>query len=267
MRFDARTSRMVLEAYMTADIVEQRRRVREAIGARPGERVLDVGCGPGLLAAELAAAIGPGGAVAGIDVSEDMLALADEQIARVAEAAKAGGEPIAPVGFRVGEATELPFPDAGFDVVVVTQVYEYVAEIGRALAEARRVLVPGGRLVILDTDWDSLVWHSGDRVRMDRVLHAWEDHLADPRLPRRLPGLLREAGFTAVETTAFALLNVGYRPDAFSAGLIGMIARFVPGHGDVDGDGDDDAAAWADDLRGLGEDYFFSLNRYLFVAG
>lgn len=257
MRFDARASRMVLAAYLTEDIVEQRRRVREAIGARPGERVLDIGCGPGLLAGELATAVVPGGAVSGIDVSEDMLALAREHAARAAL------ESWAPVDFRVGEAGTLPFPDSSFEVVVVTQVYEYVAEIDRALAEARRVLVPGGRLVILDTDWDSLVWHSGDRARMDRVLDAWEDHLADPRLPRRLPGLLRAAGFGAVETTTFSLLSVGYRQDTFSAGLIGMIARFVAGRRGV---GAEDATAWAEDLRGLGDDYFFSLNRYLFVA-
>ena len=56
------------------------------------------------------------------------------------------------------------------------------------------MLRPGGRLLVLDTDWDSIVWHSSDRERMERVLAAWNEHLADPYLPRRLPGLLRAAG-------------------------------------------------------------------------
>ena len=57
-----------------------------------------------------------------------------------------------------------------------------------ALAEAWRVLRPGGRLLVLDTDWDSIVWRSGDHDRMRRVLAAWDRHLADPYLPRRLTG-------------------------------------------------------------------------------
>ena len=59
------------------------------------------------------------------------------------------------------------------------------------------------------------------------------------------------------------IVNAGFDPDTYSAGLIGFIAAFVPGrHGLTDAD----AAAWAQDLRALGDDYFFSLNRYVFLA-
>ncbi|HWF53126.1 MAG TPA: methyltransferase domain-containing protein [Solirubrobacteraceae bacterium] len=254
LRFDASTSRRLVASYQTEDIVEQRRIVREAIAARAGERVLDIGSGPALLAAELARAVGPDGSVDGIDISEDMLA-----IARAREPERGAG----PMRFHAAPATELPFADASFDVVVCTQVYEYVPEIDRALAQAHRVLVPGGRLVILDTDWDSLVWRSPDAALMARVMRAWDEHLADPYLPRRLPGLLRAAGFTSVSSSAFMLLNDGYREDTFSAGLLKLITRFVPGR---HGLSEADAQAWAAGLTALGEDYFFSLGRYLFVA-
>ena len=76
LRFDDESSRRVEAAYLTPDVVAQRRGVREWLALRPGERVLDVGVGPGFLAAEMADEVGPDGTVAGIDVSESMLALA-----------------------------------------------------------------------------------------------------------------------------------------------------------------------------------------------
>jgi hypothetical protein len=125
------------------------------------------------------------------------------------------------------------------------------------------VLRPGGRLLVLDTDWDSIVWHSNDRERMRRVLAAWDEHLVDPYLPRALTRLLSDAGFAIVRRAVIPLLNAGYEENSFSAGLIGFVSAFVPGrHGLTAAE----TQAWADDLVALKEDYFFSLNRYVFVA-
>ncbi len=254
MEFDEAAARRLFRTYTTPDIVAQRRIVLDAIALKPGARVLDIGSGPGLMAAELAAAVGQDGRIDGIDVSDSMLAIANEQ---------PRADTAAPITFTAGEALDIPFADETFDVVVCTQVYEYVSDIPVALAQARRVLRPGGRLVILDTDWDSIVWRSSDRDRMQRVLGVWDEHLADPYLPRSLPSELMRARFTDIRSEVVPMFNVGYRVKTFSAGLIEMIASFVGGRGEVSLD---EAAAWAHDLRTLGEDYFFSLNRYLFVA-
>jgi arsenite methyltransferase len=260
MRFDEATSRRLAATYTTPDIVAQRGAIRAALSPRPGERVLDIGSGPGYLAREMASLVGPAGSVHGVDISENMLA-----IARTTGPAPGSGRlsGSAPVEFSAGEANALPFPDGSFDAVTVTQVYEYVAELPAALTEAHRVLRPGGRLLVLDTDWDSIVWRSGDPDRMRRVLTAWDQHLADPYLPRRLTELLTDAGFDTTHRSVLPLLNAGYRADTYSAGLIGFIAAFVPGR---DGLTAAEVTAWADDLVALGADYFFSLNRYLFVA-
>lgn len=114
------------------------------------------------------------------DLSESMLALARRR--RPPEGA---GE----IRFVAGNACALPFAGEAFDAVVATQVHEYVQDIPAALGEAFRVLRPGGRLLVLDTDWGSMVWHSRDAERMRHVLAAWEEHLVDPHLPRRLTGL------------------------------------------------------------------------------
>jgi arsenite methyltransferase len=249
LEFDEQTAQRLVKVYTTPDVVEQRRATREILALRPGEQVLDVGSGPGMLAAEMAAEVAPDGRVVGVDPSESMLALARGR----ADAAE----------FVVGDALELPVPDASFDVVVSTQVLEYVEDVAGALAEARRVLRPGGRLLVLDTDWGSIVWRTADRERLRRVLAAWEDHLADPYLPRRLPQLLRDAGLALTHASVLAILNHPYDADTYSAGMIPMVASYVAGRRDVT---EAEAAAWADELTGLNEDYFFSLNRYVFVA-
>lgn len=98
---------------------------------------------------------------------------------------------------------------------------------------------------------------------MRRILATWDQHLADPHLPRHLPGLLREAGFALPEVRTLPLLTVGWDETAFAAGVIGFIAAFVPGR---DGISAAEVEAWADELRAMGPDFFFSVNRYLFLA-
>jgi arsenite methyltransferase len=251
LAFDADLSARIEATYRTPDVVAQRRTILDVVDPRPGEKALDIGSGPALLAAQIAERIRPSGSVHGLDPSQSMLALSAER------AATAG------VTLAAGVATELPYADSVFDIVTATQVYEYVPDMPAALAEARRVLRPGGRLLVLDTDWDSVVWHSSNPQRMRRVLAAWNEHLADAHLPRRLNRLLTEAGFTVARCEVVPLLNSSYHPQTYSAGLIGFIAGFVPGRAGLTVD---EVEAWRADLEALGLDYFCSVNRYLFLA-
>ena len=252
LQFDPEVSRKTEAMYTTSDMVEQRRIVRVALALRPGDRVLDVGVGPGLLAAEMADEVGPAGRICGIDISDSMLAIART---------RAGAGP--GVELEAASVMRIPHPAESFDVVVSTQVFEYVDDVAGALDEVRRVLRPAGRVVLLDTDWASMVWRSSDDARMARVLTAFEDHLVDPHLPRTLADGLAKSGFMLTHQQVVPILNTGYDNRTYSAGLIDIVSGFVPGHGGVTAD---EARAWADDLRRLGAGYFFSLNRYLFVA-
>ena len=254
LEFDETAARGIQRLYSTSDVVAQRAAVLDLLAVQPGERVLDIGSGPGFLVASLADAVGPTGAVHGIDPSAPMNAIARELLA---------SRPWARID--EGDALALPYPDAAFDVAVSTQVYEYVVDVPAALTELRRVLRRGGRLLILDTDWDSVVWHAADRDRHLRIMAAWEEHLAHPRLPRTLPGLLRRAGFRVTDRALVPLFNSRFEPDTYSAGTAESIARFVVGrHGLTRADSD----AWLADLRerGAEDDYLFSLSRYCFCA-
>ena len=119
--------------------------------------------------------------------------------------------------------------------------------------------------MIVDTDWDSLVWEATDRRRAARVAAAWNEHLPDPYLPRSLALRLRAAGFKVEEVRIVPILNTAYDAATFSYNIARLIAAFVPGHGGVS---DGEAKEWLDDLVALQHQgrYFFSVNRYLFAA-
>jgi arsenite methyltransferase len=241
----------------TPDVAEQRARTRAIVAPHSGERGLDIGCGFGLLACELARDVGPSGRIVGIDAAPEMIAACEERARHDAVTGR--------TEFRRADGEVLPFPAGTFDFITAMQVYEYMADVDRGLAEAHRVLKARGRLAVLDTDWESCVWQSGDRERTARVLRAWEQRFAHPHLPARLPELLRRAGFTVKSVTLIPVINVELSEHSYSPGMIDVVARFVANRGGIT---EEEAARWAEDVRAQAArgEYFFSLSRYLFLA-
>jgi SAM-dependent methyltransferase len=231
--------------YRKRDVLRRRALVREALGAAPGERVLDVGCGPGFYTAELFEQVGASGAVVGVDASAAMLAAA----ARRCPGAT----------FHEGLATELQVADESFDAALTVQVLEYVEDVDAALAELHRVLRPGGRALVWDVDWSTASMHSSDPARMDRVLKAWDGHLAHPALPRTLGAGLRRAGFEAVRAEGHAFATIDFDDETYGASLVPMIEGYVGG---------EEAAAWAAEQRALGErgEFSFACIQFCFTA-
>src|SRR5690606_18640620 len=107
-----------------------------AADLRPGERVLDVACGTGVIARLAAAEVGPDGAVAAIDLAPDMIEVARREPAPSGTA----------IDWHVGDAAALPFDDAGYDAVLCQMGLMFMTDRPAALAEMRRTLRPGGRL-------------------------------------------------------------------------------------------------------------------------
>ena len=253
LEFDDEVSRVVEEFNASAGATMRRARILRALGLKPGDRVLDVGSGPGNQALDMSAAVGDTGQVHGVDAAESGVEIARQRCSGLDN-----------VSFQVGEASDLPFEDEILDVVMSSQVFEYLEDVEGALAEMFRVLKSGGRVLIHDTDWGALLWHSSDPDRMARVMEAWDAHLTDPHLPQTLRRKLADAGFTGVRAEPIVQVETSYDPTSVSAILGKFIAGYVPSQGISE----DEAAAWAGDLDQLGAsgDYFFSSNEYMFMA-
>jgi arsenite methyltransferase len=255
--YDAKELAELDRRYATAQIIAQRKRVREVIGARSGEMGLDIGCGPGFLACELADEVAPAGRIVAIDASSHSV---DATVARVAKNGLAGI-----VKVQAGDAVSLDFPDNTFDFVVVTQVYCYVSDVGRAVREAARVLRKGGRLVVLDTDWDFCAWASSDAALTRRIVAArGARQFVHAHLPRELHRFFLGAELTLAGVQVFSMIETRYDADSFGAESIPTTCEAALAHGVPAAD----VSAWEQDLRarhGEGE-WFFCLNRFIFTA-
>ena len=257
LNFDAAAARAIEAIYLTPDVVAQRARVIDLLAPAFGERLLDVGVGPGLLAQDLARLVGEAGRLVGLDLAPAMVAAASARLADLPQAE-----------VKIGDAAELDLPDCAFDAAVSTQVYEYVADMPRALSELHRVLRPGVRTVILDTDWRSIVWHSSDPARMERMLACWDDHLADPHLPAKLGPMLRKAGFEVRRVEIVPMFSPRWQPVSYAGGMIRSIRGFVRNNGHRFGLEPEEQEAWWSDQESLiaADEFFFSVNRYAFLA-
>ena len=254
IQYDEAWGQRLVQMYSTPDVVKQRQIILSALKLKPGERILDIGSGPGLLTEDMATVIDPGGSICGIEISEPFIALSQKRCSHLSQ-----------VEIRKGDATSIPYGNDEFDAAVSTQVYEYIEDIDTCLTELYRVLKPGGRALVLCTDWDTLIWNTEDRERMDRILAMFETHCADPRLPRKIAPKLLDAGFEITKRDVYTMLNSEYDENTYSHGIIDFIASYVSGK---NGNTAEETKAWANELREKGQDgdYFFSISRYIFVV-
>ncbi|HET8909155.1 MAG TPA: methyltransferase domain-containing protein [Ktedonobacterales bacterium] len=159
---------------------ELRQRTITLAHIQAGERVLDVGCGTGTLALEVARRVSNASLIAGIDPGTQQIARAKAKAARRRE----------PVNFQVGVIEQIPFPDQTFDVVFSTLMMHHLpASLKRqGLAEIARVLKPGGRLIIADFT------RKQDRHGRAARFHAGGSNLQD------LTASIQESGLIQVTT-------------------------------------------------------------------
>jgi ubiquinone/menaquinone biosynthesis C-methylase UbiE len=252
--YDEAEARETDRIYQTPDVIRQRMRTLDALKLEAGESVLDVGCGTGLLAHDMAALVGAAGCVVGVDISQDMLKLAERRCVGLDQ-----------VQFRQAEAEHLPQEADYFDAVASVQVLLYLSDVSSALAEMHRVLKPGGRIAIIETDWRGTVLNSFDDSLTRKMLAAWDDAVSSPNLPVKLGPLLKAQGFSAVGVDAFPIVNTSATPGNFSNGMLDQFAQYAREQGAVS---ETESKTWLDDLKQKGSDgsFFFCVNRFIFTA-
>ncbi len=169
-----------------------------------GERLIDVGCGLGDAALALADDLGTSGQVVGIDIGTTMLSVARER----AKAAPCQAR------FSVGDAVALDEPDRSFDVARSERTLQWLSDPQAAVGELARVLRPGGRVCLIDTDWSTLRLDIGDTTVAEQVCAAMRTERCRPsNVGSRLDVLARTAGFDVLAATSATQVWRTWDPD------------------------------------------------------
>jgi ubiquinone/menaquinone biosynthesis C-methylase UbiE len=171
-------------------IRQLKRRSYELMRVRPGQRVLDVGCGLGDDVRALAALVGPTGRAVGVDLSEAMVVEARQRSAGAGLA----------VAFAVGDAHRLDFPDSSLDACRTERTLHVAAEPARAVAELVRVTRPGGHIVALEMDHEMSFLHPGDKATTRTFTLSFVDSVPQGWIGRQLTALFLDAGLVEVAT-------------------------------------------------------------------
>lgn len=153
-----------------------------------GQRVLDIGSGPGFFAGGLAGLVGATGQVDGVDINEQFVADANARFAAADN-----------VRFHTLTDHVLPFTDATFDCVVCKNVLEYVPDLQASLTEVLRVLKPGGRVHVIDSDWGFVVVQPWAPATVAEFFAAAAPAFNEPFIGRRISTDLAQLGFAPVQ--------------------------------------------------------------------
>jgi arsenite methyltransferase len=219
------------------DEIAARAAYLDLLGIRPGDRVLDVGCGSGVVTREIARRTGAAGRAVGVDPSAALLTIAREIAARSDVADR--------IEFREGSALALPFADGSFDRAIAVTVLGHIPNGEAAIPELVRVVRRGGSVGAFDFDSDMTAFTHPDREMTRRIVAAASDAVAvDGWMARRTPLLLARAGVGNIQARAF--FPIDSDAGGFYVALAERSASAAVASGAVSSE---DAANWLAEFR------------------
>ena len=203
-----------------------KRDVVKRLALGPGDAVLDVGCGLGHDVADLAAVVGRDGRAVGVDTSEAFLH-------------HAASSELPHLKFVLADGERLPFESNSFDAAKIDRTLQHAAHPEAIVDELHRVVRPGGRVVCVEPDWETLTITVDDHATTRVIANHWSDHYRNGWIGRRLEALVHAAGSGAIEVTGHVLRATGHADveTAFFwdvAGMIDNVKRQSPVPDEID---------------------------------
>ncbi|SCM76758.1 conserved hypothetical protein [uncultured Pleomorphomonas sp.] len=191
-----------------------------------GNHVMDFGCGIGRSLKAMLEAVGDSGKVVGLDRMAQPLSEAASQFIHEIEGKR--------LELVQADVLAAPFPDGQFDAVLCQNVVECMHEREALVAEAKRLLKPGGRLLLGHHDFDGIILASEDRELTKRLIHGFADHkqawqdAAEGRMGRLLPGLVANAGFASVNIEAKLFVDLDLSPGTYAGDYVDWLVDLAP---------------------------------------
>ena len=205
-----------------------KQRTLQLLRLRLGNRVLDVGCGPGTDTISMAALVGEDGAVHGIDYDEIMVKKANDRAERACVAAWTKHE--------VANALSLPFESNSFDACRSERLFQHVTDGARVLSEMVRVTKPGGRIAVSDTDWSTLSVDTPETDIERRVARFRADMFCNGYAGRQLFRLFRQELLSDITVEAYSIVCTDYEQFRASSFALNDVERRVIESGVVSAD-------------------------------
>lgn len=199
-----------------AEIKNLRAEISKRMDLAIGSKVLDLGCGIGGATFPIADATGPTGLAAGVDISSAMVEVANR---------RAGNRP--GLAFRVGDACAIPYPDGFFDAARSERLFLYLPNRLAAIHEMKRVVKPGGRVCLMDTDIDSTAIYSKKPELTRKMTSIVAASMPNPNSGRELPALAKQAGLKNIKTETFA---VSTPHEFFLRAMVGSLTKAADDH-------------------------------------
>ncbi|HEV8718134.1 MAG TPA: methyltransferase domain-containing protein [Candidatus Binatia bacterium] len=232
-----------------------KRRTFELLEVKPGAQLLDIGCGTGDDGRTLAQMVGSTGRVVGVDHSETM----------IAEARKRAEGSNLPVEYQVGEAQHMDFANDTFDGCRAERVFMHVENPRQTLAEMIRITRPGGRIVVLDPDFETLIIDAANRSLTRKILNFCCDRIVrNGWIGRQRPRLFREAQLTDISIFADSWIQTNYT--VFMQSL--RFREFTDRAQEAGVVSATEAASWLEELEQASQEgRFFAAMTFFFVSG
>jgi len=236
----------------SAGEVAARQRYLDLLDIRAAHAVIDVGAGTGITAVEMARRVGPSGRVVVFDASAQLVAFAG------ASAQRAGVSEI--LECCTGRAEALPFPDGAFDRSFCRWLLLHTEAPDRVVREMLRVTRPGGRIMCLEVDWETVTVHPGGRALTRRILNFSNDRHIEGWSGRRLAPLLRAWGASEVRVAPIVIVDEGCEGPEWLQ-FLHQRAEMAAQQGVVSLA---EASGWREEIdrAAAGGGYFFSLTQF-----